>query len=107
MCAIPQRLSPNTNGVNATQAMYPTWVIGFPTGRETGQFLTVDLGGTNLRVCWITLKGHDQETDVLQDTYKVPDEIKTGSANELWDLVADSLKDFLDNNKLQGTEDEP
>lgn len=87
--------------------MYPTWVIGFPTGRETGRFLTVDLGGTNLRVCWITLKGHDQETDVLQDTYKVPDDIKTGSANELWDLVADSLKDFLDNNKLQGTEDEP
>lgn len=87
--------------------MYPTWVMGFPTGRETGQFLTVDLGGTNLRVCWVTLKGHGQETDVLQDTYKVPDHIKTGSANELWDLVVDSLEDFLENHKLQGTEDEP
>lgn len=87
--------------------MYPTWVIGFPTGSETGQFLTIDLGGTNLRVCWITLKGHDQETDVLQDTYKVPDHIKTGSANELWDLVADSLEDFLEKHELHGTEDEP
>lgn len=92
---------------NVTQAMYPTWVFGFPTGHENGQYLTIDLGGTNLRVCWITLKGHDQETDVLQDTYKVPDEIKTGSADELWDLIADSLKDFLDKHNLQGTEDYP
>lgn len=97
----------STLSANATQAMYPTWVFGFPTGRENGQFLTVDLGGTNLRVCWITLKGHDQETDVLQDTYKVPDHIKTASADELWGLIADSLKDFLEKHDLQGTEDEP
>ncbi|KAG6357798.1 hypothetical protein INS49_013677 [Diaporthe citri] len=88
-------------------AMYPTWVFGFPTGRENGQYLTIDLGGTNLRVCWITLKGHDQETDVLQDTYKVPDDIKTGSADELWGLITDSLEDFLDKHELQGTEDYP
>ncbi|KAK7697876.1 Hexokinase isoenzyme 2 [Diaporthe eres] len=88
-------------------AMYPTWVFGFPTGRENGQYLTIDLGGTNLRVCWITLKGHDQKTDILQDTYKVPEHIKTGSADELWDLIADSLKDFLEKHELHGTEDYP
>lgn len=89
------------------QAMYPTWVFGLPTGREKGQYLTIDLGGTNLRVCWITLKGSDHETDVVQDTYRVPDHIKTGSADELWDLVADSLDDFLGKHGLKGTEDEP
>ncbi|KAK2610276.1 hypothetical protein N8I77_003724 [Diaporthe amygdali] len=88
-------------------AMYPTWVLGYPSGREKGQYLTLDLGGTNLRVCWITLKGRDYETDIVQDTYRVPEHIKTGSADELWDLVADSLKDFTGKHKLQGTEDEP
>lgn len=94
-------------GVDVAQAMYPTWVFGFPSGREKGQFLTIDLGGTNLRVCWITLQGSNHDTDIVQDTYKVPQEIKTGSADQLWDLIADSLKDFLEKHQLQGTEDEP
>ncbi|POS74173.1 embden-meyerhof pathway-1 [Diaporthe helianthi] len=88
-------------------AMYPTWVFGFPSGHEDGQFLTIDLGGTNLRVCWITLKGKNHNTDIVQDMYKVPEEIKTGSADQLWDLIADALMDFLEKHQLKGTEDEP
>ncbi|KAK7732293.1 hypothetical protein SLS53_008584 [Cytospora paraplurivora] len=88
-------------------AMYPTWVFGFPTGQEKGQYLTIDLGGTNLRVCWITLKGPDHNTEVEQDTYKLPKEIKTGTADELWGLIADSLGDFLAKHDLKGTADEP
>lgn len=87
--------------------MYPTWVFGFPSGHEHGQFLTIDLGGTNLRVCWITLKGKGHDIDIEQDTYRVPEEVKTGSADQLWDLIADSLKDFLEKHRLKGTEDEP
>ena len=35
--------------------MNTTWVLGLPTDRENGTFLTLDLGGTNLLVCWIIL----------------------------------------------------
>lgn len=87
--------------------MYPTWVFGFPSGHEKGQYLTIDLGGTNLRVCYITLKGPDHNTEVMQDTYKLPKHIKTGTADELWGLIADSLSDFLIKHELKGTEDEP
>jgi hexokinase len=87
--------------------MYPTWVFGFPSGNEKGQYLTIDLGGTNLRVCWITLKGEDHNTEVLQDTYKLPKSIKTGTADELWGLIADSLGDFLVKHDLKGADDEP
>lgn len=87
--------------------MYPTWVFGFPTGQEKGQYLTIDLGGTNLRVCWITLKGPDHNTEIEQDTYRLPKEIKTGTADELWGLIADSLGDFLVKHDLKGTKDEP
>lgn len=87
--------------------MYPSWVFGFPSGREQGQYLTVDLGGTNLRVCWITLKGPDHDTDVEQDIYKLPDQIKTGSADELWGLIAECLEKFIEKHSLKGTEQDP
>ena len=31
--------------------------VGLPTGRETGEYLALDFGGTNLRVLRIQLKG--------------------------------------------------
>lgn len=35
----------------------PTPVTNLPTGQETGQFLAIDVGGTNLRVAFIELLG--------------------------------------------------
>lgn len=87
--------------------MYPTWVLGLPSGQEVGQYLTVDLGGTNLRICWTTLKGRGQEAEVLQDMFQLPEHIKTGDADELWNLIADSLNEFLQKHHLDGTENEP
>lgn len=87
--------------------MYPTWVFGTPTGQEKGQYLTIDLGGTNLRVCWIRLNGIGHETKIEQDTFKLPKSVKTGSADELWDLIAECLDDFIQKHQLKGTEDEP
>lgn len=87
--------------------MYPTWVFGLPNGQELGQYLTIDLGGTNLRVCCITLKGQGEEAEILQDMYRLPGRIKTGQADELWNLIADSLSDFLQKHHLGGTESEP
>lgn len=98
---------PRNPALTPTQAMYPTWVFGFPSGHEKGQYLTIDLGGTNLRVCWITLKGQDHDTEVLQDTYRLPKSVKTGTADELWGLIADSLGDFLIKHDLKSTDDEP
>ncbi|EHY55093.1 Hexokinase [Exophiala dermatitidis] len=77
-----------------------TWVTSWPTGEEKGTFLTLDLGGTNLRVCLITL-GKRGEPDLVQEKYKLPESIKTGSADELFDTMATSLQEFLDNNPEQ------
>ena len=60
--------------------MNVTWSIGWPTGEEKGSFLTLDLGGTNLRVCWITLSGRREEITLLQEQYKLPDDVKTSVA---------------------------
>jgi hexokinase len=60
-----------------------TWVLGFPTGHEKGSFLTLDLGGTNLRVCWIVLSGDRGGSRITQSQYKIPTDLKAGDAERL------------------------
>jgi len=76
--------------------MNPTWVMGYPTGHEQGTFLALDMGGTNLRVCEINLPEAKGEFDIIQSKYKMPEELKTGTADELWGYIADCLQQFID-----------
>lgn len=76
--------------------MNPTWVMGFPDGDEQGTFLALDMGGTNLRVCEITLTEEKGEFDIIQSKYRMPEELKTGTADELWEYVADCLEQFIE-----------
>jgi len=75
-------------------AMVPTYVTGVPTGKETGTFLALDLGGTNLRVCEVKLDGANK-FELRQQKYKVSDALKTGEAKVLFDYMADSVDAFL------------
>ena len=45
--------------------MNVTWVMGYPDGNETGTFLALDMGGTNLRVCEIILPEEAGEFDII------------------------------------------
>jgi hexokinase len=76
--------------------MNPTWVCSFPTGYETGTFLALDMGGTNLRVCEVTLPEEKGEFEITQSKYRMPEELKTGTADELFEYIADCLKQFVD-----------
>lgn len=88
-------------------SMNLTWVFGFPTGHERGSFLTIDLGGTNIRACWIELAERKGETKVNQHQYKLPGDLKTGSAEQLWDFIADSVEKFISNNDIKASKDAP
>ncbi|KAB8301282.1 hypothetical protein EYC80_003165 [Monilinia laxa] len=76
--------------------MNPTWVMSFPDGYETGTFLALDMGGTNLRVCEIILTDEKSEFDIIQSKYRMPEELKTGEAEELWEYIADCLQQFIE-----------
>lgn len=76
--------------------MNPTWVMAFPDGYETGTYLALDMGGTNLRVCEITLTENKSEFDIIQSKYRMPEELKTGESEELWEYIADCLQQFID-----------
>ena len=76
--------------------MNPTWVMGYPTGHETGTYLALDMGGTNLRVCEVTLPEEEGEFDLIQSKYRLPEELKTGTGEELWEYIADCLQQFVE-----------
>ncbi|KAJ4296125.1 hexokinase [Collariella sp. IMI 366227] len=76
--------------------MNPTWVMSYPSGHETGTYLALDMGGTNLRVCEVTLTEQKSEFDIIQSKYRMPEELKTGDADELWEYIADCLLQFIE-----------
>ncbi|KAJ7045360.1 hexokinase [Mycena alexandri] len=77
--------------------MIPTYVFGWPTGQETGDFLAVDLGGTNLRVCLVTLQG-EGKFEITQTKYRLTEEQKQEEGQKLFDFCAECLKTFVDTN---------
>jgi hexokinase len=82
--------------------MNPTWVMSFPNGYETGTYLALDMGGTNLRVCEITLTEQKSEFDIIQSKYRIPEELKSGESDELWEYIADCLQQFIETHHGDG-----
>ncbi|CAO2656262.1 Nn.00g050650.m01.CDS01 [Neocucurbitaria sp. VM-36] len=79
--------------------MNVTWVYDLPTGSEKGTILTLDLGGTNLRVCKVDLHGDEaqvkEKSTLDQEQYTLPEELKTGDAESLWTFVAEKVEKFI------------
>lgn len=57
--------------------MLPSYVRSTPNGKEKGNFLALDLGGTNFRVLLITIDG--RESTMVGKIYRVPDHIMKGT----------------------------
>lgn len=74
--------------------MIPGWVLDFPSGQETGDYLAIDLGGTNLRVVLVKLLGNS-EFDTTQSKYALPKTMREASADELWGFIAKCLQKFV------------
>ncbi|KAI6041472.1 hexokinase [Pisolithus marmoratus] len=81
--------------------MIPTWVFGWPTGKETGDYLALDLGGTNLRVCLVTLQG-EGKFEITQTKYRLSEEQKQDDGQKLFDFCAECLQTFIESNTGDG-----
>ncbi|GAA6001383.1 hypothetical protein JCM10207_006636 [Rhodosporidiobolus poonsookiae] len=85
--------------------MIPSYLQHIPHGKETGTFLALDLGGTNLRVCEVTLLG-DSKWTMKQQKYKVSEALKVGEVTALFDYIAGSVDHFLTEIGTSASEDE-
>lgn len=78
-----------------TIAALPSYVTRRPNGLEVGTYLALDLGGTNLRICEVTLEGHGKFR-MRQKKFVIKDAIKTGTADLMFDFIASVVSGFLD-----------
>lgn len=70
-------------------------MTSIPTGQERGQYLAVDLGGTNCRICSVELHG-DSTYRLSQEKYAIPRELMVNSSHEpLFDYVAEKIQAFI------------
>lgn len=74
----------------------PSYVTSLPDGTDTGLYLAVDLGGTNLRVCSVDLHG-DTTFSIEQLKAAIPPEIMVAKTfSELFSFIVTRLHAFLE-----------
>lgn len=88
-----------------TVPMLPTYVFGWPTGQEQGSYLALDLGGTNLRVCHVELKGQGK-FEITQTKFRLTEEQKQMEGQKLFDFCAECLHTFIKDHFGGDNEDE-
>lgn len=100
--------------------MFPTYVRAIPDGTEEGDFLALDLGGTNFRVLWVhiaprvsvgltdllinpsTTKSDAVDIKMKSRIFVIPPHIMQGPGVGLFDHIVKSLAVFMDKEGLLG-----
>lgn len=104
-CCIEQGLGKKTH-YNATIKCWQTYVQNMPTGMEKGNFLALDLGGSNFRVLGLKL-GPNKFCEIEQQTYELSTELKTGAGSKLFDYIATCLAEFVKLQRIKSTSSLP
>ena len=81
---------------------YITYVSQLPTGREAGEYLALDLGGTNFRVILISLDSSSTSIRMTAVKHAVSEELMTGPGVNLFNFMVDRLRDFMIDHNLFG-----
>ena len=81
-------------GENSSLKMIPSF-IGRPKGTEKGNFLALDLGGTNIRVLGVALDGNGNATLAAVSRFVIPHEAMCGAGVTLFDFIADCIQSFF------------
>ncbi|NWY06939.1 HXK1 protein, partial [Nothoprocta ornata] len=83
--------------------MLPTFVRSTPDGTENGDFLALDLGGTNFRVLLVKIRSGKRRTvEMHNKIYAIPIEVMQGTGEELFDHIVTCISDFLDYMGIKG-----
>uniref|UniRef100_A0A9J8BY92 Hexokinase-2 n=1 Tax=Cyprinus carpio carpio TaxID=630221 RepID=A0A9J8BY92_CYPCA len=95
-------LAKNTHAAAAVK-MLPTFVRSTPDGTERGDFLALDLGGTNFRVLLVRVRsGKRRSVEMHNKIYTIPQDITQGTGDELFDHIVHCIADFLEYMGMKG-----
>ncbi|XP_069725633.1 hexokinase-3 [Phaenicophaeus curvirostris] len=79
------------NNGNTSLRMLPTYVRNTPDGTERGEFLALDLGGTNFRVLVVRVA---EDIRITSEIYIIPTAVTQGTGEALFDHIIDCMRDF-------------
>uniref|UniRef100_A0A4W3I502 Hexokinase-2 n=1 Tax=Callorhinchus milii TaxID=7868 RepID=A0A4W3I502_CALMI len=89
-------LGRDTNPTSSVK-MLPTFVRSTPDGTESGDFLALDLGGTNFRVLRVKVSDNSrQRVEMENQIFSIPEDLMRGSGSQLFDHIADCLGSFME-----------
>ncbi|XP_073478080.1 hexokinase-2 [Aquarana catesbeiana] len=92
-----------TSHDEATVKMLPTYVRSTPDGTERGDFLALDLGGTNFRVLLVRVRnGMRRGVEMHNKIYTIPQDAMQGTGEELFDHIVHCIADFLEYMGMKG-----
>lgn len=80
-------------GRKSSLKMLPTY-IDKPSGEEKGRWISLDLGGTHLRIVQLELKGKGKIIKLHERKIVLGKKYRTGK--ELFDFIARFIKDFIE-----------
>ncbi|XP_072565066.1 hexokinase-2 isoform X1 [Paramormyrops kingsleyae] len=87
----------------ASVRMLPTFVRATPDGTERGDFLALDLGGTNFRVLLVRVRnGKRRSVEMHNKIYSIPQDVMQGTGDELFDHIVHCIGDFLEYMGMKG-----
>lgn len=85
-----------TASATGLATMIPSYVTSLPSGNEKGTFLSLDLGGSTLRICAVELQGHGkvQVTEIKRHIHP-NDPLRTSQVVEFFDWMVDAISELL------------
>ncbi|XP_046656433.1 hexokinase-1-like [Daphnia pulicaria] len=87
--------------VASSLQMENTFLPELCDGSEEGDYLSLDLGGTNFRVIWLRIKSGAVVSEAVQ-YYQVPEDVRLGPGVKLFDFLAECIHNFMDGRQLKG-----
>ncbi|XP_054264590.1 hexokinase-1-like [Macrosteles quadrilineatus] len=94
-----QELRSGLKGETSAMLMLNTFISQLPDDSEEGQFLALDLGGTNFRVLHVMLE-KGQIVDEQSESYHIENELRVGRGTDLFDFIAKCISSFLQKYQL-------
>ncbi len=88
------------SGYASSLKMIPS-LMDRPGGNEKGEFLALDLGGTNFRVLSGKLDGKRNAVVSAVSKFAIPIENMQGTGVQLFDFIVDCIDVFLTENKIE------
>ncbi|MCX8022555.1 MAG: hypothetical protein N2745_07265 [Syntrophorhabdaceae bacterium] len=86
--------------------MLPSF-LSRPEGTEKGRYLVLDLGGTNIRVLEVVLRGGGEVSLIAASRFVIPGRVMNGPGEELFDFIAECVDMFFMEHKRDKAQDYP